>query len=85
MRRAANKLQLDLAHNDWTNAVRSLHIYYGLNSMVRPSLMGTYAQLHNTKNPFAAIQCLSFICQPDGLWPSVRAAAHAAQPPNRAR
>jgi hypothetical protein len=56
MRRAANRLQLHYAHNDMLSAVRELHIYYGLNAMVRPSVMRMYAELANIKNPYAEVE-----------------------------
>lgn len=56
MRRSANKLQLIFAHRDSIGAIRELQIYYGLNAMVRPSVMRIYAELANTKNPFAEVE-----------------------------
>lgn len=47
MRRQANRLQLDLAGENWIQAIRSLQIFYGLNQMVRPEIMNTYASLAN--------------------------------------
>jgi hypothetical protein len=55
MRRAANRLQLDLARKDWSNAHRSLEIFYGLHSMVRPEIVSTYSAIRKMPNPFHAI------------------------------
>lgn len=56
MHRTANVLQLNYAHEDWAQFVRSLHIFYGLNAMVRPSIMAVYAKQLNTRNSFAEIE-----------------------------
>ena len=55
MRRTASRLQLDLARKDWKNAHRSLEIFYGLHSMVRPEIVSTFSALNNVPNPFQAI------------------------------
>jgi len=54
MRRTANKLQLEIAKDDWNSAVRSLQIFYGLNSMVRPHVMDIYSKLSRIPNPYEA-------------------------------
>ncbi len=54
MRRAANKLQLQIAAENWNEATRSLQIFYGLRKMVRPEIMSTFQALAN-KN--SAIPC----------------------------
>lgn len=56
MRRVANRLQFEFACGDWKNIVRSLNIFYGLNSMVRPSVMAVYAALLDIANPFDSIE-----------------------------
>ncbi len=43
MRRTANLLQLHLAKKDWSEAVRSLKIFYGLNQLVRPDILQAFA------------------------------------------
>ena len=45
MRRVANKLQFELAQQDWAAVHRSLNIFYSLNQMVRPEIMSTYREL----------------------------------------
>lgn len=45
MRRVANKLQIEVAREQWDSVVRTLRIFYGLNHMVRPDLMATFVQL----------------------------------------
>jgi len=47
MRRTANKLQLELASDDWDDIVRSLQVFYGLRQMVRPEIMATFQSLAN--------------------------------------
>ena len=47
MRKTANKLQLELASEEWDNIVRSLQIFYGLRQMVRPEIMSTFQGLAN--------------------------------------
>ncbi len=47
MRRQANKLQIFFARKDWLETVHTLQIFYGLNHMVRPEIMATYATLAN--------------------------------------
>ncbi len=47
MRQSANNLQLEVARKDWISAVRSLQIYYGLNSLVRPEIVTTFSALSN--------------------------------------
>ena len=47
MRRAANRLQLELVNEDWVNAVRSLNIFYGLCNMARPEILATFSALAN--------------------------------------
>lgn len=43
MRRTANLLQLHLAKKDWSEAVRSLKIFYGLNQLVRTDILKAFA------------------------------------------
>mgnify|MGYP003382194329 CR=1 FL=1 len=45
MRRVANKLQIEVAREQWDAVVRTLRIFYGLNHMVRPDVMATFVQL----------------------------------------
>lgn len=45
MRRVANKLQLEIAKEEWDEVIRSLRIFYGLNHMVRPDLIATFVKL----------------------------------------
>ena len=47
MRRAANRLQLELVSEDWVSAVRSLNIFYGLCTMARPEILSTFSSLAN--------------------------------------
>ena len=47
MRRAANRIQLEFANEDWLNAVRSLNIFYGLCQMARPEILSTFSALSN--------------------------------------
>lgn len=56
MRRMANKIQLDVAHDDWDAAVRSLKIFYGLNHMIRPELVSTLMRLSGSKSPLEHCQ-----------------------------
>lgn len=61
MRRVANRLQLEFATENWPEAVRSLKIYYGLWTMVRPEIMSTFTALANGK------VCLQ-IAEPDAQY-----------------
>lgn len=45
MRRTANRLQFELAREDWNSAIRSLRIFYGLNHLIRKDLMSTQRKL----------------------------------------
>lgn len=45
MRRVANKLQLEIAKEEWDAVIRSLRIFYGLNHMVRPDLINMFVKL----------------------------------------
>ncbi len=45
MRRVANKLQLEVAREDWNSVVRSLKIFYGLHFLVRPELVSALVRL----------------------------------------
>lgn len=45
MRKVANKLQFDVAKNDWAATVRLLKIFYGLNYMVRTDIMNAFTRL----------------------------------------
>ncbi len=47
MRRCANRLQLQLASEEWDDVVRSLQVFYGLRQMVRPEIMATFQGLAN--------------------------------------
>jgi len=47
MRRTANKLQIQLAQENWNEVVRSLQIFYGLRQIVRPEIMATFQSLAN--------------------------------------
>lgn len=49
MRRVANKLQLDIAAQDVSQINRSMQIYYGLTSIVRPEILSTFRSLANGK------------------------------------
>ena len=52
MRRAANRLQLELASDNWTAAGRSLNIFRGLHQMIHPQIHLTFGKL-NRRNPNA--------------------------------
>ena len=54
MRRTANRLQLELAREDWIAIIRTLQIFYGLNHMVRPEVMGTYSSIVKGQNHFTS-------------------------------
>ena len=41
MRKAANRLQLDLAKDDWISIIRSLRVFYGLHHLIRPEVVAT--------------------------------------------
>jgi hypothetical protein len=58
MRRAANKIQIELAQEDWTAVHRSLSIFYSLNQMVRPEILATYRELSGV--PQAAVSSTEF-------------------------
>lgn len=45
MRRTANKLQIHLAQENWSEVTRGLDIYYGLRKIVRPEIMQTFQSL----------------------------------------
>lgn len=45
MRKHANKLQLQIAGNDYSSIIRSLDVIYGLNSMVRSEVISTYSAI----------------------------------------
>lgn len=47
MRRTANKLQFELASNNWEAAVRHINLFYGMNHLVRPEIQGIYLALTN--------------------------------------
>ena len=47
MRRAANKLQLEICKKDFAGAARSYQTFYGLNSIVRPEILTTYRIVAN--------------------------------------
>jgi len=47
MRRTANRLQFEFVTNNWDAAVRLLNVFYGLNHMVRPEIMTSFASLVN--------------------------------------
>lgn len=51
MRRIANHLQLLVASNDISGAVRALRVYYGLNHMIRPELFGNRAAVTEKTDP----------------------------------
>ena len=42
MRITANNLQLQIAQQDWSGTARSLEMFYGLNSMVKPELIALF-------------------------------------------
>lgn len=46
MRRTANRLQIDLAGNNWGSSIRLLKIFYGLNHMLRPEVIKTRSALY---------------------------------------
>ena len=45
MRRAANKLQFQVARSDWSEAVRTMKIFYGLHHMVRADIVSAKAKM----------------------------------------
>lgn len=45
MRRVANRLQLEVACDDTEKLARSLQIFYGLSTMVRPEVLATFQLL----------------------------------------
>ena len=45
MRVTANTLQLQIAQHDWEGTTRSLEMFYGLNSMVKPELISLFQRL----------------------------------------
>lgn len=47
MRQVANKLQLELAKNNWVEAIRLMKIFYGLDNLIRPELMESVVKLSN--------------------------------------
>ncbi len=47
MRRTANKLQFELARDDWASAGRSLRVFAGLQALVRPDIVSTFSALAN--------------------------------------
>ncbi|MBL7662621.1 hypothetical protein JNK13_07705 [bacterium] len=49
MRKVANKLQLELAASDNLSAMRSLQIFQGLTSLVRPEVLETFQALAKGK------------------------------------
>jgi hypothetical protein len=55
MRRTANKLQIQLAQENWGEVVRSLQIFYGLRQIVRPEIMATFQSLANKELKLSAM------------------------------
>lgn len=49
MRRTANRLQFELAREDWYAAIRSLRVFYGLNHLVRKDILGAQRRLAGTQ------------------------------------
>lgn len=47
MRVTANNLQLQIAQHDWEGTTRSLEMFYGLNSMVKPELISLFQRLRS--------------------------------------
>ena len=47
MRRTANKIQIQIAQENWSETMRSLQIFYGLRKIVRPEIMTTFQALAN--------------------------------------
>ena len=50
MRRTANRLQFELAREDWYAAIRSLRVFYGLNHLIRKDVMTAQRQLSSAEN-----------------------------------
>jgi hypothetical protein len=45
MRKTAKQIQVDYSVQNWAAITRSLKIFYGLNTMVRPEIVSTFSQL----------------------------------------